>query len=547
MSSGGSSLHQHDPVADASTFLKEMDRVNQLVKKRFDKLDALPTTSTPELIDEALASLPNTFSEDGIGLHETVNVLLEKVCPALSPGNVGPRYFGLVTGGVQPAAHLADSLVTSFDANVVLANPEESIATMIEVLSLNWLLDTFNLSRETFNQNTFTTGATASNILGLAMGRDAVINRIQTLRRGHSSWSVPEDGFGGVDVQVVVAGAHASVKKAAAIVGIGRNNVVDLTDHESELPCDFDLDKLEEALKRNYEQGRGSIVVMSAGEVNGGGWTSDADKIATLCKRYEAWFHIDAAFGAFALLATKFERYAGDLALADSITGDAHKCESLAVSRFQRGALLDARLPPGGSSRNVPYDCGIFFSRGPGLFNLCGPGTNAPAYLKASSFTGRTAFRSIDPYRSLPSPLFLNVENSRRFRALPVFASLLSIGRRGLSSLVERNLEFAGKIVEFMRQQHSGYDVLTPDSLTTPFVLMNVVLFRPSSVAPSRYQGQEGTQKLMQEINKTKLVYCTGTTWKGQDGIRFALSNWRTTVEKDWPVVKRVLEDVMRS
>lgn len=143
----------------------------------------------------------------------------------------------------------------------------------IENLTLDYLLSLLSLPAETFTQNTITTGATASNIIGLALGRDWTVARIQRTRRGHTDWSVPEDGLGGVEVDVLVADAHASVKKAAAIVGIGRRSVIDLGDQEKEergyLGC-FDLERLEEQLKRNDELGRASIVAVSFGEVNTG-------------------------------------------------------------------------------------------------------------------------------------------------------------------------------------------------------------------------------------------------------------------------------------
>ena len=116
--------------------------------------------------------------------------------------------------------------------------------------------------------------------------------------------------------------------------------------------------------------------------------------------------HIDAAFAAFAPLDPSFAHYGPHLALADSITSDAHKW------------------------LNVPYDCGLFFSRKmsivesgeqASLFALTGPGASAPAYL-ASATAAKTAkvetreaeFPLVEASKALPSPLFMNIENSRR-------------------------------------------------------------------------------------------------------------------------------------
>lgn len=84
------------------------------------------------------------------------------------------------------------------------------------------------------------------------------------------------------------------------------------------------------------------------------------------------------------------------LELADSITGDAHK-------------LL-----------NAPYDCGFFFCRHKDLLQQVLHNPNA-AYL---NFNASGAAR-------IASPLDAGIENSRRFRGLPVYASLMAYGRRG--------------------------------------------------------------------------------------------------------------------
>ena len=89
---------------------------------------------------------------------------------------------------------------------------------------------------------------------------------------------------------------HASVAKATSIVGIGRANVIDLRS-SSRIGC-FDLTKLEERLRGN-EGRKGSIVVVSFGEVNTGAIELGLEEIRKLCDTYDAWLHIDAGLSSF--------------------------------------------------------------------------------------------------------------------------------------------------------------------------------------------------------------------------------------------------------
>lgn len=54
-----------------------------------------------------------------------------------------------------------------------------------------------------------------------ACGRDFAVRKALN----DPSYSVAEDGFGGVTVKVLSDRPHASLVKAASIVGIGRSNV----------------------------------------------------------------------------------------------------------------------------------------------------------------------------------------------------------------------------------------------------------------------------------------------------------------------------------
>lgn len=161
---------------------------------------------------------------------------------------------------------VADHLVSTYDVNVQVNLHQETIATWVEDKALQQICDLFGLDSDDFPSRTLTTGATASNILGLSLGREHALKRIKG-----PHWSVAEDGFGGVDIDVLSAGAHASMLKAAAVVGIGRSRCFEMTTAQSEgesHPCAFDLARLEDALAASVLEGRGAIVVASIGEVN---------------------------------------------------------------------------------------------------------------------------------------------------------------------------------------------------------------------------------------------------------------------------------------
>lgn len=139
----------------------------------------------------------------------------------------------------------------------------ETISTYVEARALDLVLELLNIPPSHFQGRTITTGATASNVLGMALGRQFAIATVKG-----PAYSVAEEGFGGVTVEVLAAGAHASIRKAASIVGIGRSRVKDLTRETEGLPVAFEIDALEEHLRDAQAAGRGVIVCPAYGEVN---------------------------------------------------------------------------------------------------------------------------------------------------------------------------------------------------------------------------------------------------------------------------------------
>ena len=139
---------------------------------------------------------------------------------------------------------------------------------------------------------------------------------------------------------------------------------------------------------------------------------------------------------------------------------------------------------------------------------------------------------SIDP-ASVPPPLYHGIENSRRFRALPLFASLMSLGKAGYQDLVARNIYFARAIAAGLP---SAYELVNG-----PQIPLNTVLFRGSEGSAYPPSDTTSGQRLAKAINDTKIIYVTPTMWQGRPAVRLAVCNWRTGAAGEEQVVLDVL------
>ena len=148
---------------------------------------------------------------------------------------------------------------------------------------------------------TFTTGATASNMIGLACGREFVLTRAyeRVFPADTGQDSAGELGIlqlcrkvGVEQIQVLTTMPHSSLRKAASVVGLGRSSVIDVGESDKSLV--FDMRKLEHELSRPKSV---SIVVISCGEVNTGRFATyehqEVVEIRRLCDQYAAWLHVD--------------------------------------------------------------------------------------------------------------------------------------------------------------------------------------------------------------------------------------------------------------
>ena len=254
-----------------------------------------------DVLERARSTLLTSLPSQGIG-HEQAQKHLEKdIVPALNGNSKSPRYYGFVTGGSTPIATFADKLAVEEDQNVQVHLPNETVATNVEDAALRLLCDLVNFNPSDWPHRTFTTGATASNVVGLACGREHVI--AEAARRNGKEASIARDGLIVAvqraqihQIQILTTVPHSSIRKAASILGLGHTAVLDVSDPS--MPHQFSHEALEKALAL---PNTASIISISAAEVNTGFFaTTGAAELTTirsLADKYGSWIHVDAAFG----------------------------------------------------------------------------------------------------------------------------------------------------------------------------------------------------------------------------------------------------------
>lgn len=176
-------------------------------------------------------------------------------------------------------------MVSTYDQNAL--GSIDSSVPYVERETIGFLKSLFGLGEE--YTGSFVSGATMSNFVGLALGRQWV---------GHQRGvDIAKEGLTGLSKIKVLSGSpHASILKALSMLGMGRD-AVELIPCLDEGREAVDISKLEGALKNL--QGEPCIVVGNAGTVNTVDF-DDLEALAYLQERYHFWLHIDAAFGGFA-------------------------------------------------------------------------------------------------------------------------------------------------------------------------------------------------------------------------------------------------------
>jgi glutamate/tyrosine decarboxylase-like PLP-dependent enzyme len=296
--------------------------------------------------------------------------------------------------------------------------------------------------------------------------------------------------YGAPEIQVVLGEeAHVTIHTGLQMLGLGGERV-------HRVPVDGQGRMVSAELKKALANlvGKPILICAQAGNVNTGAF-DPIEEIADLAEEFNAWLHIDGAFGLWANASPDLKHLVAGIARADSWATDAHKW------------------------LNVPYDSGLVFCKH--------PQAHRSALTARASYLQQTEGKERDPFEWTP-------EFSRRARGFAVWAALKYLGKSGVRDLIERCCAHARRFADLLGEA-AGVEILND-------VVLNQVLvqFSPSSDA-AEAEKDEFTRAVIRRVQEDGTCWLSGTNWQGKAAMRISVCNWSTSTEDVKDSVKAIL------
>jgi len=429
---------------------------------------------------EVRSGLDSKLPIKGTGFESLLKNFRDTIVP-FSRQNAHPRMFGYVQSPGTPIGAFADLLASTLNANLTIWRSAPAPVDL-ERLAIDWIRQILGFPPEA--GGLFVSGGSMANLAALAAARQAKYNSLGRLRVYASS------------------ATHFSIIKAAALLGIGRENVQHVAvDERFRMRVDDLVANINADLEAGYVP---FCVVGNAGTVDTGAIDS-LGEIRDIANRFQLWMHVDGSYGAFAILAESARELFAGMEQADSIALDPHKWLYL------------------------PVDVGCVIYRDPEVARA--------TFAHEAEYTrmfGEQAYEAFVCWDYSP-------ELSRRFRALKVWMLLKGVGLDRLSDAIENNLACA-RYFESMVQASDDFEMAAP-------VELSIFCFRH---VPDRLRNE--SPKVIDAFNERLLValqrdgssYLSNTTLGGRFALRGCVLNYRTTL-RDMEILLDDLRRVGRS
>jgi aromatic-L-amino-acid/L-tryptophan decarboxylase len=405
-------------------------------------------------------------------------------------GNGHPRFFGYVNSPPEPMGILGDLLAAAMNSSCAGG---DHAAIYLERCCVRWLMELVGFTTHG-SMGLLVSGGSMASLTCLAVARHWAA--------AADGWNVREEGLQSGRAQFVLylsSEGHSCVRKAAELLGIGAAGVRVIPVNDR---FEMDVASLKTAIAEDRRDGKRPFCVVASAGTAGTGAIDPVEEIADVCEAEGLWLHVDGAYGAIAAVDPECRPRLDAMSRAHSLAIDAHKWLS------------------------VPVECGCALVRDAAI--LRNAFSLVPPYLRTEEGKG---------FGGLPWFSEYGFQQTRGFRALKLWMTLLHRGRVGVTEIVSRHRALA-------RHMASIIDSCLDLERLAP-VELSIVCFR---YAPTHLQGNEEelnriNKRVMEIVQSGGEAFLSSTVLNGRFALRACVLHYATTAED----VASLIAEVRRS
>ena len=392
--------------------------------------------------------------------------------------NGHPKFLGYITSSATPIGSLADMLASSANPNVG-AWGISPIATEIEAQTISWIAEMIGYPKDC--GGLMVSGGNMANFVGFLSGHRAKVN-----------WNVRKEGIQGNDKSKLVVYAstevHTWIQKAADLFGLGTDAIhwISIDDDQK-----MNITELEKQIKQDIENGYSPFMVVGTAGSVALGVVDPLQDIYNICKKFDLWFHVDGAYGAFAAALPNPPDYLESIRLADSIALDPHKW---LYSPLEAGCTI----------------------------------VKKPEYLIKAFSYHPPYYRFEEDDKDAINYYEYGFQNSRGFRALKVWLGLRQVGKNGYVQMISDDIKMAKHLYN-LADSEKELQVFTNNLSVTTF------RYVPSDLKLSEQNVEdylnELNQELLDRLQTSGEAYLSNAILNDTFLLRACVVNFRTTIK----------------
>jgi glutamate/tyrosine decarboxylase-like PLP-dependent enzyme len=434
---------------------------------------------TPEEIQKLF---DEPLPENGLEVSELLRKVEDDVIGSATM-NIGPHYYGYITGGGNQVAILAEMISASLNQNNLKWH-SSPVSTELEKLVIKWVSQFIG----------YTDQAAGAILDG---GSTANFNCLAVARKNMAPENLSAEGMYGMKPMTIYVSeeGHSSFDKAVDALGIGLNNLrkIPVNDQFQIRP-----DLLREQIQKDRKAGLNPICVIGIAGTTNSGAVDNLQELSHIAKEEKLWYHVDAAYGGPAAKLPAVQHLFDGITEADSVVVNPHKW------------------------LYVPFEAACILVKQPEklrrTFSLI------PDYLRSNGDEGgRTDMMEYQ------LPL------TKSFKSLKVWMTLKAYGAKRLRETIQGDIDNA-QYLQSLIEKSDDFEMLAP-------VPLSIACFRYAPAGLNEEEMDELNRNLAHAIEQDGRIFLTATKIKGKTTLRTCFINPRTT-KKDVEWIPEVIRDL---